>query len=94
MLGGMTRRSRGELAALLVLYVLPLAATVGLLAAFGLWVLAGALVVIELCVVSAVALARRRPERAARQPVSGSAVVGGIAAFVVVGVVAAALVSR
>jgi membrane protein implicated in regulation of membrane protease activity len=90
----MTQRSRGELVALLLLYVLPLAATVVLLAAFDLWVLAGALVAIELCVVSAIALARRRPERGPRQPVSGSAVVGGIGVVVIVSVVAAALVSR
>ena len=90
----MTQRSRGELAALLLLYVLPLLATVVVLAALGLRVLAGALVVIEASVVSAVALARRRPQRAQREPVSGSAVVGGIGVLLVVGVVAAALVSR
>lgn len=90
----MTQRSRGELLALLLLYVLPLLATVVVLAAFGLWLLAGALVAIEASVVTAIALSRRRPGPRDRQPVSGSAVVGGIGAVVVVSVVAAALLSR
>ncbi len=87
----MAQRSRGELVALLLLYVLPLAGTVVLLFAVGLPVLGGALVAIELTIVSLVTLARRRPERTAREPVSGSLVVGVLGVLLVVAVVALTL---
>ena len=45
----------------LVVYVLPLTGALVLLAAAGLWLLAGALLVVEAVVLTAVVLAKREP---------------------------------
>lgn len=55
------RSGRGELGAILVVYVIPLLLTVGALWAVGLRVLAGSLLAVEVVVVSIVIAIRRRP---------------------------------
>jgi amino acid transporter len=55
------RGGGGELAVVLVVYVVPLLLTVGGLWAVGLHVLAGALLAVELVVAAAVVAVRRRP---------------------------------
>ena len=77
----------------LVVYVLPLAGVTALLVAAGLGVLAVALLLVELAVVGAVLLARRRPPRPAGTlqpsarpwlvPLAMLGVVGGVVAVAV-----------
>jgi uncharacterized membrane protein len=58
---GVDRSQRTELAAVLLVYVLPLGAAVGFLVVVGLWQLALALAAVEAVVFSAVLWARRTP---------------------------------
>jgi hypothetical protein len=92
--GRVTERDRADTVVLLVLWVLPLLAASGLLAAAGLPLLAGALLVVEAGVGLCVHLARRRPARN-RGPAPGwvvpAAMVGVLVAMVGVTLVAVAL---
>ena len=83
-----TERDRFETVLVLVLYVLPLGATVVLLAVVGLPGLALALLAVEALVASAVVVAKR-PEGAARGPL----VAGLVALSVVAGLGAVALLA-
>ena len=83
-------RDRLDAVVLLVVWVLPLLAVAGLLAAAGLPQVAVALLVVELVVAGLVALARRRPDGSRKAPawvvpVAMVAVVGGVLALAVVG---------
>ena len=63
--GPVAERDRTEVVLVLVVWVLPLLALVGLLVAADLAVIAGALLAVELLVAAAVVLARRLPAREA-----------------------------
>lgn len=66
--GAVAKTDRTEVVLVLVVWVLPLLALVGLLVAADLAVIAGALLAVELIVAAAVVLARRLP---AREPGAG-----------------------
>lgn len=62
------RRDRTDSVVLLVVWVLPLLAASGLIAAAGLPLLAVALIVVEVAVAGGIVLARRRPARSQPKP--------------------------
>lgn len=80
-------RSGRSLAAVLLLYVLPLGATVVALVAVGLPVLAVGLVVVELGVVGAIALARRPPRPVRTTPAGEPRTTSGSVVLLVLGAV-------